>query len=195
MKKLFAGLLVLLALVLASPTAMAGRVFCNNCQGWKNMEFVRYQYKADTYHQSVFQCPDCKLEYCTSSVAHTEAIAATCQSPAYCDECKSYYGSKAGHNWSAWSISDENQHVRTCQTSGCDAVEYAAHTGGSPTCTTAATCADCNVPYYDGTNHEGERVTTYAIDPEDEIRHIVMQTCAGCRAVLSTVSELSLIHI
>ena len=72
MKKWFVGLLVLLTLVLASSTAMAGRAFCNHCQDWKNMEFVRYQYKADTYHQRVIQCPDCKLEHFTSNEAHTE---------------------------------------------------------------------------------------------------------------------------
>ena len=237
MKKLFAGLLVLLALVLASPTAMAGRVFCNNCQGWKNMEFVRYQYKADTYHQSVFQCPDCKLEYCTSSVAHTETIAATCQSPAYCDECKSYYGSKAGHNWSAWSISDENQHVRTCQTPGCDAVEYAGHTGGGATCIKEGTCTDCSASYHtdhnwgawtkadenqhvstcqnsgcnqtqsgehtggnatcstegtctvcygsykDSNNHTGPYTNAYAPSASSATQHTVTETCTGCRKI------------
>ena len=150
---------------------------------------TRYDYHSESQHLLTCICLSCGDEVFSVYKAHTETIAATCQSPAYCADCQSNYGSKAGHNWSAWSKSDENQHVRTCQTSGCDAVEYAAHTGGSPTCTTAATCADCNVPYYDGTNHEGERKTTYAIDPEDKTRHIATQTCAGCQAVLSTVSE------
>ena len=243
MKKLFAGLLVLLALVLASPTAMAGRVFCNNCQGWKNMEFVRYQYKADTYHQSVFQCPDCKLEYFTSSVAHTETIAATCQSPAYCEDCKSYYGSKAGHNWSAWSISDENQHVRTCQTPGCDAVEYADHTGGGATCIKEGTCTDCGASYHtdhnwgawkkadenqhvstcqnsgcnqtqsgehtggnatcstegtctvcygsykDSNNHTGPYTNAYAPSASSATQHTVTETCTGCGKISRTYDE------
>ena len=148
-----------------------------------------YAKTSETQHTPTTIYGGCKHSVTGSPVDHKETTAATCQAPAYCADCQSNYGSRAGHNWSAWSKSDENQHVRTCQTSGCDAVEYAAHTGGSPTCTTAATCADCNVPYYDGTNHEGERETTYAIDPKDETRHIVMQICAGCRATLTTASE------
>lgn len=149
---------------------------------------TRYQYYSESQHKLNKFCSSCGKTIFEGYEAHTETNAATCQAPAYCADCQSNYGSKAGHNWSAWSKSDENQHVRTCQTSGCDAVEYAAHTGGSPTCTTAATCATCNEPYYDGTNHEGERKTTYAIDPKDETRHIAMQICAGCRATLTTAS-------
>ena len=148
-----------------------------------------YAKTSETQHTPTTIYGGCKHSVTGSPVDHKETTAATCQAPAYCADCQSNYGSRAGHNWSAWSKSDENQHVRTCQTSGCDAVEYAAHTGGSPTCTTAATCATCNEPYYDGTNHEGERETTYAIDPKDETRHIVMQICAGCRATLTTASE------
>lgn len=147
-----------------------------------------YAKTSETQHTPTTVYDGCMHSVIGSPVDHKETTAATCQAPAYCADCQSNYGSKAGHNWSAWSKSDENQHVRTCQTSGCDAVEYAAHTGGSPTCTTAATCATCNEPYYDGTNHEGERKTTYAIDPKDETRHIAMQICAGCRATLTTAS-------
>ena len=176
MKKWFVGLLVLLTLVLASSTAMAGRAFCNHCQDWKNMEFVRYQYKADTYHQRVIQCPDCKLEHFTSNEAHTETIAATCQSKAYCGVCQSNYGKLAGHNWSAWSISDENQHVRTCQTPGCDAVGYAAHTGGGATCIKEGTCTDCGASYH--TDHNWGAWTK-----ADENQHV--STCSGCNQTQS----------
>ena len=194
MKKWFVGLLMMaMALVMIPSVVMAETevsFYCPSCcEQRTGIKSDTYEYFDQNTHIQRITCKVCNYKGMSVSSAHTETKAATCQSAAYCADCKSYYGSKAEHNWSAWSKSDENQHVRTCQTSGCDAVEYAAHTGGSPTCTTAATCADCNVPYYDETNHEGERKTTYAIDPEDEIRHIVMQTCAGCRAVLSTVSE------
>ena len=108
--------------------------------------------------------------------AHTESRAATCQSPAYCDVCKRSYGSKAGHNWSAWSKYDENQHVRTCQTSGCDAVEYAAHTGGGATCIKEGTCTDCGASYH--TDHNWGAWTK-----ADENQHV--STCSGCNQTQS----------
>ena len=123
------------------------------------------------------------------SSAHTETKAATCQSAAYCADCKSYYGSKAEHTWGDWTA-DGTTHTRTCQSPGCGAVDTGRHTSEpGATCVTAQTCAICDAEYLDPGNHEGERVTTYAIDPEDETRHIVMQICAGCRATLTTASE------
>ncbi|MFP9035799.1 hypothetical protein, partial [Enterococcus faecalis] len=73
---------------------------------------------------------------------------------------------------------------------GCGAVDTGRHTSEpGATCVSAQTCAICNLKYLDPGNHEGRRVTTYAIDPVDAYRHIATQTCAGCQAVLSAGSE------
>jgi len=63
-----------------------------------------------------------------------------------------------GHNWGSWSPSNDTQHVHTCQNSGCGAVEYENHYGGTATCIKQATCVGCGYEYGDKNlnNHEGE---------------------------------------
>ena len=189
MKKWFVGLMVLLALVLASSTAMAGATFCDNCQAWKKMEHVGYQYRDAMSHTAINQCPDCESQYTTYNYPHTETKAATCQSPAYCDECKRYYGSKADHNWGAWTKADENQHVSTCQNSGCNQTQTGEHTGGNATCSTEGTCAICLSPYKYSGNHVGPYTYSYESSTSSVTQHTVTETCTGCGKISRIYNE------
>ena len=193
MKKWFVGLLMMaMALVMIPSVVMAETevsFYCPSCcEQRTGIKSDTYEYFDQNTHRQRITCKVCNYKGMSVSSAHTETKAATCQSAAYCADCKSYYGSKAEHTWGDWTA-DGTTHTRKCQSPGCGAVDTGRHTSEpGATCVTAQTCAICDVPYYDGTNHEVGRVTTYAIDPEDETRHIATQTCAGCQAVLSTVS-------
>ena len=194
MKKWFVGLLMMaMALVMIPSVVMAETevsFYCPSCcEQRTGIKSDTYEYFDQNTHRQRITCKVCNYKGMSVSSAHTETKAATCQSAAYCADCKSYYGSKAEHTWGDWTA-DGTTHTRKCQSPGCGAVDTGRHTSEpGATCVTAQTCAICDVPYYDETNHEVGRVTTYAIDPEDETRHIATQTCAGCQAVLSTVSE------
>ena len=194
MKKWFVGLLMMaMALVMIPSVVMAETevsFYCPSCcEQRTGIKSDTYEYFDQNTHRQRITCKVCNYKGMSVSSAHTETKAATCQSAAYCADCKSYYGSKAEHTWGDWTA-DRTTHTRKCQSPGCGAVDTGRHTSEpGATCVTAQTCAICDVPYYDGTNHEGERKTTYAIDPEDKTRHIATQICAGCRATLSTVSE------
>ena len=193
MKKWFVGLLMMaMALVMIPSVVMAETevsFYCPSCcEQRTGIKSDTYEYFDQNTHRQRITCKVCNYKGMSVSSAHTETKAATCQSAAYCADCKSYYGSKAEHTWGDWTA-DGTTHTRKCQSPGCGAVDTGRHTSEpGATCVTAQTCAICDVPYYDGTNHEGERKTTYAIDPKDETRHIAMQICAGCRATLTTAS-------
>ena len=181
MKKWFVGLLMMaMALVMIPSVVMAETevsFYCPSCcEQRTGIKSDTYEYFDQNTHIQRITCKVCNYKGMSVSSAHTETKAATCQSPAYCGDCQSNYGSKAGHNWSAWSKSDENQHVRTCQTSGCDAVEYAAHTGGGATCIKEGTCTDCGASYH--TDHNWGAWTK-----ADENQHV--STCSGCNQTQS----------
>ena len=194
MKKWFVGLLMMaMALVMIPSVVMAETevsFYCPSCcEQRTGIKSDTYEYFDQNTHRQRITCKVCNYKGMSVSSAHTETKAATCQSAAYCADCKSYYGSKAEHTWGDWTA-DGTTHTRKCQSPGCGAVDTGRHTSEpGATCVTVQTCAICDAEYRDPGNHEGERKTTYAIDPEDETRHIATQTCAGCQAVLSTVSE------
>ena len=194
MKKWFVGLLMMaMALVMIPSVVMAETevsFYCPSCcEQRTGIKSDTYEYFDQNTHRQRITCKVCNYKGMSVSSAHTETKAATCQSAAYCADCKSYYGSKAEHTWGDWTA-DGTTHTRKCQSPGCGAVDTGRHTSEpGATCVTAQTCAICDAEYLDPGNHEGERKTTYAIDPEDETRHIATQICAGCRATLSTVSE------
>ena len=193
MKKWFVGLLMMaMALVMIPSVVMAETevsFYCPSCcEQRTGIKSDTYEYFDQNTHRQRITCKVCNYKGMSVSSAHTETKAATCQSAAYCADCKSYYGSKAEHTWGDWTA-DGTTHTRKCQSPGCGAVDTGRHTSEpGATCVTAQTCAICDAEYLDPGNHEGERVTTYAIDPEDETRHIATQICAGCRATLTTAS-------
>ena len=168
MKKWFVGLLMMamaMALVMIPSVVMAETevsFYCPSCcEQRTGIKSDTYEYFDQNTHRQRITCKVCNYKGMSVSSAHTETKAATCQSAAYCADCKSYYGSKAEHTWGDWTT-DETTHKRTCQTPGCGAVDTGSHTSEPrATCKTEQTCAICNVQYHDGTNHEGEAETRY----------------------------------
>ena len=182
MKKWFVGLLMMaMALVMIPSVVMAETevsFYCPSCcEQRTGIKSDTYEYFDQNTHRQRITCKVCNYKGMSVSSAHTETKAATCQSAAYCADCKSYYGSKAEHNWGDWTT-DEKTHKRTCQTPGCGAVDTGSHTSEpKATCKTAQTCAICNVQYKDKTNHEGERKTAYYYS---ESQHVLRIDCSYC---------------
>ena len=190
MKKCWFCLTTLL-LLLIPCVALAGNeiVFhCFSCNAERTgIKSDTYEYFSQDVHIQRIICKVCNNKGMSIRSAHTETKAATCQSPAYCADCKSYYGSKAEHNWGEWTT-DAFYHKRTCQTSNCGAVDEGSHTSEPrATCKTAQTCGICNVQYKDMENHEGEVKTRYGYHSESE--HKLESYCSGCGDVVSTVYE------
>ena len=91
MKKWFVGLLVLLALVLASSTAMAlvYEIYCQVCQKSQDFEPTGRYIAApnELAHLEIYRCPVCGDEQGTGyDLPHKKSKAATCISQAYCED-------------------------------------------------------------------------------------------------------------
>ena len=99
MKKTWICLTTLLLLLIPSVAMAQDTIECPNC-GSNSVVISGYIYYDDSLHFEGGVCDECHNQALFPS-AHTESRAATCQSPAYCGDCQSNYGSKAGHNWSA----------------------------------------------------------------------------------------------
>ena len=221
MKKWFVGLLMMaMALVMIPSVVMAETevsFYCPSCcEQRTGIKSDTYEYFDQNTHRQRITCKVCNYKGMSVSSAHTETKAATCQSAAYCGDCKSYYGSKAEHNWGDWTT-DEKTHKRTCQTPDCGAVDEGSHTwgawtyyndvhhyrectrgcgrkgfkshsGGKATCNTQANCEVCHEAYgnWDVDNHEHTR-TSYANATGEQ--HWVTVVCEDCNQTVSSTSE------
>ena len=221
MKKWFVGLLMMaMALVMIPSVVMAETevsFYCPSCcEQRTGIKSDTYEYFDQNTHRQRITCKVCNYKGMSVSSAHTETKAATCQSAAYCADCKSYYGSKAEHNWGDWTT-DEKTHKRTCQTPDCGAVDEGSHTwgawtyyndvhhyrectrgcgrkgfkshsGGKATCNTQANCEVCHEAYgnWDVDNHEHTR-TSYANATGEQ--HWVTVVCEDCNQTVSSTSE------
>ena len=194
MKKRFIALAAL-ALLLILGVAMAEGAkevtfFCFSCRENRTGTVSdTYEYFDSTKHVQCIICQKCGYRGMTIATSHTESIAATCQSAAYCNVCNHSYGDPAEHNWGAWTKADENKHVRTCQNSGCNQSQYADHSGGNATCSTEGTCTDCGASYKDMDNHTGPYTYSYASSSATQYQHTVTETCTGCRQISDTNDE------
>ena len=104
MKKWFVGLMMLLALVLMQSTAMAATK-CPTCNAYRTVKYIDdYEYLTEKMHKQIGVCSTCNTKLGGKFLNHTESLAATCTSPAYCNQCQHYYGLKNmdNHNWSEW---------------------------------------------------------------------------------------------
>ena len=159
MKKLFAGLLVLLALVLASSPAMAlvYEIYCQVCQQSRDFEPTGRYIAApgDLTHLQIYKCPVCGNEQGTGYILdHEESKAATCISQAYCDLCHKYFGDKDPDNHAytiVYNKVDEVNHIKEEACSRCKKINYSLTEKHTPkeaaTCMSAAICASCNEAY------------------------------------------------
>ncbi|MGN0755127.1 MAG: hypothetical protein ACI4ME_11780, partial [Aristaeellaceae bacterium] len=189
MKKWFVGLMLLALVLLVSGAAMGEKetvFYCFMCREERNCTISdTYEYSDSVYHVQRITCKTCGYRGMVVGSFHTESIAATCQSPAYCDVCKSYYGDSAEHNWSEWlpnlpwlpNLNYSNLHYRYCMNIGCSASESEPHEGNA-NCVTSAMCSKCNATYTDTTNHAGP--LTYSYEKTNETFHKRIETCTAC---------------
>ena len=85
MKKWFVGLMMLLALVLMQSTAMAATK-CPTCNAYRTVKYTNdYEYLTEKMHKQIGVCPTCNTNLGGKFLNHTESLAATCTSPAYCN--------------------------------------------------------------------------------------------------------------
>ena len=103
---------------------------------------------------------------------------ATCARAGMCDICYKYY--YTNHNWGAWTKADENQHVSTCQNSGCNQTQSGEHTGGNASCSTEGTCTICLNPYKNSNKHVGPYTYSYESSASSANQHRVTETCTSC---------------
>ena len=159
MKKLFAGLMVLLTLVLASSPAMAlvYEIYCQVCQKRQDYEPTGRYIAApgDLTHLEIYRCPECGTEQGTGyNLPHKVSKAATCISQAYCEDCHKYYGDKDPDNHAytiVYNKVDEVNHIIEEACSRCKKINYSLTEKHTPkeaaTCMSAAICAVCNEAY------------------------------------------------
>ena len=159
MKKRFVGLLVLLALVLASLTAMAlvEEIYCNVCKQNRDFEPTgRYiALLNEDKHMQVYQCPVCGDEQGTGiALPHEVSKAATCISKAYCDKCDHYHGDKDPDNHAyeiVYNKVDDVNHIKKEFCWRCGKTNYTLTEEHTPkeaaTCMKKAICASCNEAY------------------------------------------------
>ena len=158
---------------------------------------------SDTEHQWTATCKACGHTIDRLSEAHTETTAATCTTAAYCDVCKSNYGSTDPN---AHNLVQHKAKAPTCTAIGWDAydicsrcdystyVEKSAlghdrvnHDAKAPTCTAIGwdayqTCSRCDYTTYaeksalghDRVNHDAQAPTCTAIGWD------AYETCSRC---------------
>ena len=107
----------------------------------------RWMYVNDGYHGE--ECTVCGYE---GAVAAHSGGTATCTEQAVCADCGYPYGEPLGHKWSNARKRDATNHWKECTRCG-EKKDYAAHSGGTATCTKKAVCAVCDYPYGVPTGH------------------------------------------
>ena len=169
MKKTWICLTTLLLLLISSVALAENEIdfYCSSCNAERiGIKSDTYEYFNQDVHIQRIICQVCNNKGRSIRSAHTETKAATCQSPAYCGACQSYYGNPAH---------DKVQHeakAPTCTTIGWDAYETCSrcdystyveksalghdivkHDAQAPTCTAIGweaydTCSHCDYTTY-----------------------------------------------
>ena len=203
MKKTWICLTTLLLLLISSVALAENEIvfYCSSCNAERiGIKSDTYEYFNQDVHIQRIICQVCNNKGRSIRSAHTETKAATCQSPAYCGACQSYYGNPAH---------DKVQHeakAPTCTTIGWDAYETCSrcdyttyvektakghdrvsHDAKAPTCTTIGwdayeTCSRCDYSTYveksalghDIVKHDAQAPTCTAIGWE------AYDTCSRC---------------
>ena len=193
MKKWFVGLMVLLALVLASSTAMAlvYEIWCENCQKRQDFEPTGRYIAApnDAYHLEIYRCPGCGQEQGTGyDLPHKESKAATCISQAYCADCNKYYGGTDPDNHAyeiVYNKVDEVYHTKEEVCSRCKTINYSLTEKHTPkeaaTCMSAAICAGCNAAY-GSPNPDAHNWSDWALNQFNPNLHYRYCMNIGCSA-------------
>ncbi len=155
----------------------------------------------NTYHWKVYNC--CNTEYGKAQHTYDREVvnpiylktAATCKQYAvYYKSCvcgakgtetfEDESGDYASHVYddTTWGYKGETGHAHLCKTDGCNEHDtIVAHTGGTATCKTRATCTDCHQEYgtLDCTNHTGSLSTDWR--GKDDNKHWQVWSCCGAQ--------------
>lgn len=163
----------------ATPATCIAAAYCAVCESYYGDEnpnnhegtpTTTYAKTSETQHTPTTTYSDCPHSVEGSPEAHTETTAATCQSAAYCADCKSYYGEVdpdahdlESHDAQAPTCTEVGwEAYQTCTREGCTYTtyqeipaqghDYAAKTTPA-TCTaegyTTYTCTRCGDSYRD----------------------------------------------
>ena len=194
--------LTTLLLLLISSVALAENeivFYCSSCNAERiGIKSDTYEYFNQDVHIQRIICQVCNNKGRSIRSAHTETKAATCQSPAYCGACQSYYGNPAH---------DKVQHeakAPTCTTIGWDAYETCSrcdystyveksalghdivkHDAQAPTCTAIGweaydTCSHCDYTTYVELPALGHDYQAKIIPRTCEDDGYTLHTCTRC---------------
>ena len=201
MKKTWICLTTLLLLLISSVALAENEIvfYCSSCNAERiGIKSDTYEYFNQDVHIQRIICQVCNNKGRSIRSAHTETKAATCQSPAYCGACQSYYGNPAH---------DKVQHeakAPTCTTIGWDAYETCSrcdyttyvektaqghdrvsHDAKAPTCTTIGwdaydTCSRCDYTTYVELPALGHDYQAEIIPRTCEDDGCTLHTCTRC---------------
>ena len=201
MKKTWICLTTLLLLLISSVALAENEIvfYCSSCNAERiGIKSDTYEYFNQDVHIQRIICQVCNNKGRSIRSAHTETKAATCQSPAYCGACQSYYGNPAH---------DKVQHeakAPTCTTIGWDAYETCSrcdyttyvektakghdrvsHDAKAPTCTTIGwdaydTCSRCDYTTYVELPALGHDYQAEIIPRTCEDDGYTLHTCTRC---------------
>ena len=201
MKKTWICLTTLLLLLISSVALAENEIvfYCSSCNAERiGIKSDTYEYFNQDVHIQRIICQVCNNKGRSIRSAHTETKAATCQSPAYCGACQSYYGNPAH---------DKVQHeakAPTCTTIGWDAYETCSrcdyttyvektakghdrvsHDAKAPTCTTIGwdayeTCSRCDYTTYVELPALGHDYQAKIIPRTCEDDGYTLHTCTRC---------------
>ena len=201
MKKTWICLTTLLLLLISSVALAENEIvfYCSSCNAERiGIKSDTYEYFNQDVHIQRIICQVCNNKGRSIRSAHTETKAATCQSPAYCGACQSYYGNPAH---------DKVQHeakAPTCTTIGwdaydtcsrCDYTTYVektaqghdrvSHDAKAPTCTTIGwdayeTCSRCDYTTYVELPALGHDYQAKIIPRTCEDDGYTLHTCTRC---------------
>ena len=201
MKKTWICLTTLLLLLISSMALAENEIvfYCSSCNAERiGIKSDTYEYFNQDVHIQRIICQVCNNKGRSIRSAHTETKAATCQSPAYCGACQSYYGNPAH---------DKVQHeakAPTCTTIGWDAYETCSrcdystyveksalghdivkHDAQAPTCTAIGweaydTCSHCDYTTYVELPALGHDYQAKIIPRTCEDDGYTLHTCTRC---------------
>ena len=144
-----------------------------------------------THHWKECSVVGCGVVIDGSKAEHTStgANVATCRKAAVCDVCNVSYGTVADHDWntSSWE-KDATGHWHKCNTAGCtEKNAFAAHSGGTATCTAKANCSVCGEPHGDlaAHNYTAQTKKPEALKSEGNCRDVAVYyySCSACGKV------------
>lgn len=178
---------------------------CDGC-GQPYGTTLDHSYSTEWSHDGTYhwhECSYCKAKDAEVSHTYDQEVVASgyLKTEATCKQYAVYYkscicgakgtetfadksGDYASHVYddTTWGYKDKDGHAHLCQTEGCNEHDtIVAHSGGTATCKTRATCTDCHQEYgtLNLTNHTGSLSTDWR--GKDDNKHWQVWSCCGAQ--------------